>query len=150
MNEQPSSVVRVLLDERRRLQREIERIDRILAQEGVLDNQATKGAETKTVPDIALRHPNLLTKMQALRKVLEVATVPLAPREMVAEIQRLGYSFTSAHPENTLNPYLYGAKKLPFIKRFGRGFILADRETEFQKLAQPQPPESQSQSSAPG
>jgi hypothetical protein len=149
MNE-PSSVVRVLLAERSRLQQEIARIDRILAQEGEIDSQTMEGAEAKTVPDIVVRHPNLLTKMQVLRKVLEVATVPLSPREMVAEIQRQGYSFASAHPENTLNPYLYGAKKLPFLKRFGRGFILADREAEFQRLAQSQPTESQGQSSAPG
>ena len=135
MKEQPSSVTNLLLAERARLTQEIERIDRILAQEGCLHGGELPGSGPQAVQAPACPPPsaNLLTKVQALRKVLEVAPTPLTPREMVASMQRLGYSFTSTNPANTLNPYLYGAKKLDFLRRFGRGFILSSREPEFQQ-----------------
>jgi len=135
MNEQPSSVTKLLVAERARLTQEIERIDRILAQESGLQGGELPGSGPQAEQDPACSAPtsNLLTKVQALRKVLEVAATPLTPREMVASMQRLGYSFTSTNPANTLNPYLYGAKKLGFLGRFGRGFILASREPEFQQ-----------------
>ena len=129
---QPSSVVRLLVLERRRLQQEIERIDRILARESDVDLQNIAAIEREPDSTAGSCRPNTLTKTQALKKALEVASAPLSPREIVVAIRRLGYTFTSAHPENTLNPYLYGAKKLPFLKKFGRGFILAERESEFQ------------------
>lgn len=124
-------VIRALLAEEMRLVRELSQVRLALKQQGF-------DAETKTVVSSQRIEPaptnNLLHKVQALRKALETATTPLTPREMVFEMNRLGYTFESKNPANTLNPYLYGRRQLPFVKRFGRGFILADREQEFEQM----------------
>lgn len=138
-----SPLARILLRERARLVQEIARIDRFLEQEGI--------AALSTAPAISVQNcaprptDNILSKVQALQKVLEVATTPLSPKEMVEAMKRLGYNFESSNPSNTLNPYLYGQRRLGFLKKFGRGFILAEREKEFEQIIGMQrnmPPES--------
>lgn len=120
----------MLLAERARLAGEIARIDRILEQEGVgVPPTSNAGYPVPVAP-----HPvNILNKVQAIQKVLEAASIPLTPREIVIEVQKAGYVFESRNPANTLNPYLYGRRKLDFLKKFGRGFILAQREREFEE-----------------
>ena len=128
-----SQVVGILLAERERLLHEIQRIDRFLAQEGCQPDQTNL---PMPVPLPVVSSPrNVFSKVQAMKKALEVATTPLTPRELVLEMNRLGYTFTSTQPTNTLNPFLYGAKKVDFLKKFGRGYILVGREKDFEQVA---------------
>ena len=129
----PSPVVKILLAERERLLKEIERIDRFLCQEGFL-SAAAGASETPLPTPSPVPSRNLFSKAQALKRALELATTPLTPREIVGEMKRLGYAFTSKNPANTLNPFLYGPRKLEFVKKVERGFILAKREEEFENL----------------
>jgi hypothetical protein len=64
-------------------------------------------------------------------QVLAAATKPLSQRELVVGIQNMGFVFASRNPSNTLNPLLYGEKKLATVKKLPRGFILSSRENEF-------------------
>lgn len=124
-----SSTVSMLLAERERLLQEISRIDRFLAQEGVVPPAPpqAKGAQQ----ELGRRPQNTMSKLEAIIKVLEAATKPLSQRELVNGIEHLGYVFASKNPYNTLNPYLYGEKRVPEIKKIAQGFILARREREF-------------------
>lgn len=131
-----SPVVRMLILERQRLLNEIERIDRFLAQEGMTAPKIT--AEPDAQNDA--QKGNILSKVQTMKKVLETASTPLTPGDLVDGMVRFGYSFSSRNPANTLNPYLYGQKRLPWIKKFGRGFILDSRQSEFEKMIHPDSP----------
>jgi hypothetical protein len=83
------------------------------------------------------RPRNAVTKVDALLQVLKSATKPLSQRDLVLGIQSLGYVFASRNPSNTLNPLLYGDKKLSVIKKLPTGFILAVRENEFRRNETP-------------
>ena len=74
-----------------------------------------------------------MTKVEAMEEALKLSDSPLTPRELVAAMNKLGYTFASANPTNTLNPYLYGKKKLEIFQKSGRGFILSSRAREFEK-----------------
>lgn len=123
----------MLLDQRRTLLAEVNRIDRMLRQEGLdVHNLSPEGDPTAMTR--SGRPRNELTKVDALLQVLKSATKPLSQRELVVGIQNLGYVFASKNPANTLNPLLYGDKKLSDVKRLQHGFILANRESEFTKM----------------
>jgi hypothetical protein len=119
------------------INRELEVIDRRRLQDDAdhaneqpIDNEYDPHETTKTP------RSNILSKVQAMKQALETAVTPLPPKELVQAMVRLGYTFASRNPANTLNPYLYGSKKLPWIKKFGCGLILATREGEFEQLVQ--------------
>jgi hypothetical protein len=127
----PSRLVQVLIEERKKLVEEIVRIDRVLAQEGVDVKSISAGIDAQLTP--WGRPRNKMTKVEAMEAALKQADHPLTPRELLAAMQKLGYAFASARPLGTLNPYLYGKKKLDVITKCGRGFILTSRESEFEK-----------------
>lgn len=135
MTETPSSdnagsgVIRLLVAEKEKLLREVERIDRILASEGVDPRKIGAGVDPRMTA--AGRPRNQISKLGALMNVLASARKPLTQRELVLGIQELGYVFSSRRPVNTLNPYLYGKKRLPTILKTPKGFILATRSKEF-------------------
>ena len=140
MNDEPASqpkaakptshVIQVMLEERSKLVQEIGRIDRFLAQEGIDIKRIAAGIDVDLTP--WGRPRNAMTKTQAIDIALEKADHPLTPREIVTTMQRHGYVFASADPANTLNPYLYGQRKLDHIEKLGRGFVLKTRRAEFE------------------
>ena len=114
--------------------REISRIDRFLRQEGMDPRIISDGVDSQWTA--AGRPLNRETKMQVLRRVLEKASKPLTPREMVFEMKREGYVFASVNPANTLNPLLYGSeRRLPFVDKVKDGFILVTRRAEFVEVS---------------
>lgn len=131
-----SSVIQILLDQRRKLAAEINRIDRMLAREGVDIRHAQFQVE-QTATTQSGRPRNTITKVDALLNVLKSAKRPLSQKELVVGIQNLGYVFASRNPTNTLTPLLYGDKKLSAVKKIAAGFILAEREKEFLRGAEP-------------
>jgi hypothetical protein len=128
-----SSVVRMLLEERRRLLAELNRVDRILASEGVSAHSSSATAEPSTSTKSG-RVRNAITKVEALLQVLQKATKPLSQKELLLGIQELGYVFSSRNPSNTLNPLLYGEHKLNTLTKLPNGFVLTAREKEFTQL----------------
>ncbi len=131
-----SSVIQILLDQRRKLAAEINRIDRMLAREGV-DIRHLQFRVEPTATTQSGRPRNTITKVDALLNVLKSAKRPLSQKELVVGIQNLGYVFASRNPTNTLTPLLYGDKKLSAVKKIAAGFILAEREKEFLRGAEP-------------
>lgn len=156
-----------LRGEMTRCEQEIARIDRIIKQEGLavppVGSEPVPGGEVSVVtgglstaaigpesggargtPELV----NVETKVQTLMRVLKAATIPLTPTELVKEMTRLGYKFLSRNPTNTLNPYLYGRRKLDTVDKVGRGFVLTSRRKEFENMlpaaqaaSSPAPPE---------
>ena len=126
-----SRLVQVLIEERKKLVQEITRIDRVLAQEGVDLKSIATGLDAQLTP--WGRPRNKMTKVEAMEEALKLSDSPLTPRELVAAMNKLGYTFASANPTNTLNPYLYGKKKLEIFQKSGRGFILSSLAREFEK-----------------
>ena len=131
-----SSVIRMLMDQRQKLLAEVNRIDRMLKQEG-FDAQNIGPEGERAAMTQSGRPRNAVTKVDALLQVLKSATKPLSQRDLVLGIQSLGYVFASRNPSNTLNPLLYGDKKLSMIKKLPTGFILAVREDEFSRTETP-------------
>ena len=125
-----SSVIQLLLEQRRKFVAEINRIDRMLAREGVAVQGLSSQLELAAMTHSG-RPRNAINKVDALLHVLKSATRPLSQRELVEGIQNLGFVFASRNPTNTLNPLLYGDKKLAAVKKLSEGFILAEREEEF-------------------
>ena len=125
-----SPVIQMLLDQRHRLMADVNRIDRMLAREG-LDVQSLSRGEGEALTQSG-RARNTINKLDALMHVLETATKPLSQKELVIGIQNMGFVFASRNPSNTLNPLLYGEKKLTTVKKIPGGFILATREKEFE------------------
>jgi hypothetical protein len=129
-------VIRMLLDQRKKLLAEVNQIDRMLKREGIeVDNASLQGGPSAITQ--SGRPRNMITKVNALLQVLKSASQPLSQRELVLGIQNLGYVFSSQHPSNTLNPLLYGDKKLSSIKKLATGFVLAEREKEFSQSESP-------------
>jgi hypothetical protein len=125
-----SSVIRILLEQRRKFVAEINRIDRMLAREGIrLENLAFQAEPTAVT--LSGRPRNSISKVDALLTLLKTAKKPLSQKDLVVGIQNLGYVFASRNPTNTMTPLLYGDKKLSAVKKLPGGFILADREQEF-------------------
>src|SRR5664279_863065 len=87
-----SSVIRMLMDQRQKLLAEVNRIDRMLKQEGFdaqnIGPQGERAAMTQSG-----RPRNAVTKVDALLQVLKSATKPLSQRDLVLGIQNLGYVF---------------------------------------------------------
>jgi hypothetical protein len=125
-----SSVVRMLLDQRQKLLAEVNRIDRMLRREG-LEVQGGSPESGPAAMTQSGRPRNAITKTDALLQVLKSASKPLSHRDLVLGIQNLGYVFASRNPSNTLNPLLYGDKKLSAITKLPAGFVLAERERDF-------------------
>lgn len=127
-----SSVIRMLLDKRQKLLAEVNRIDRMLKHEGFDASDVTHQSESAVMTQSG-RPRNAITKVDALMQVLKSATKPLSQRDLVLGIQNLGYVFSSRNPSNTLNPILFGARKLAAIVKLPEGFVLAERENEFKQ-----------------
>ena len=133
-NEGFSRVVRLMLQERVSLIRELARIDRFLKQEGIDPQSVATGVDDQWTATGKPR--NDMTKLQVMELVLEQAEKPLTPRDLLIEMKRAGYSFASANPANTLTPLLYGKKRKPgFLHKTATGFIHISRKAEFENPA---------------
>jgi hypothetical protein len=133
VNGRESTVVRMLLEERRRLLSEVGRIDRMLAREGLAVQPIHEEVGGVSATGSG-RVRNSITKVDALLQVLRDAKKPLSQKELLLGIQELGYVFSSKNPSNTLNPLLYGDRKLPGVTKLPAGFVLSEREKEFIEL----------------
>jgi predicted DNA-binding transcriptional regulator len=101
--------------EKTQLQQRLGEIDQALAGastrlgmvRGIGNNR--RGVTTKPSQHVR-RIQNELSLKQAILKA--IAKRPLSRREILQQVQKLGYRFASSNPLNTLGATLYGNKKL--------------------------------------
>jgi hypothetical protein len=106
----------------------IAEIDHLLKLDGVQPIGHTAGDPVGCPPNYRMQRP---TKKDAILEVLKQAKRPLKVGELLQGIIEAGFEFRSRYPRNTLNPLLYGAKRLDFVVQIQQGFVLRGREEEF-------------------
>jgi hypothetical protein len=114
---------------RRELLQAIAEIDHLLRLEGVEQSGPAPVGQVGFTPNVG---KGWQTKKDAIYTVLKEAKKPLKVGELLQGIIEAGFQFRSRYPRNTLNPLIYGAKKLDFVIQTPQGFILRGRESEFE------------------
>jgi hypothetical protein len=97
-----------MLEERRKLALRMAEIDAAL-------NLATPPSAKRV---LGPRPTNSMTMREAIEKVLKKRALSI--REIVTELNGIGYKFSSKNPVNSLGAYLYGAGKSHFRRKNGR------------------------------
>lgn len=93
----------VLQKEKYRLEDRIHQISGLLGQDGTTSSSRLPALTPKRIHE---RARNKLSLRQAILKA--TASKPLTKPEILAAIQNLGYTFTTAKPMNSINFILYG------------------------------------------
>ncbi len=126
-----NAFVQNLLTKRRQLLESVSHIDQLLANEGITQDDAAKLCPVNPVVQLPAHARNTNSKADRIRDILAKASKPLSPSEILQRLITEGYVFASRYPRSTLNPLLYGARRLNFIYHTPQGFILRGREREF-------------------
>jgi hypothetical protein len=98
-----------LLREREKLQARLREIDEALG---------SAGGGPRRGRVLGARPENSMNIREAVSRV--TAKKPLSIREIVAEVQKIGYRFQSSNPVNSVGAYLYGAGKKEFKRTDGK------------------------------
>jgi hypothetical protein len=122
-----TSLQQELGDERRRIQSRLAQLDRVLS----LTVAATAGVPNVPSPqngNQAPRRERVQNKL-SMREAIEEATAqrPLAVRDIVDAVQRLGFRFRSTNPVNSIGAYLYGKEGKKFFAKKPEGFASIGR-----------------------
>jgi len=99
-----------LLREREKIQARLLEIDEALGSSG--------GSGQRRGRVLGARPENSMNIREAVARV--TAKKPLSIREIVAEVQKIGYRFQSSNPVNSVGAYLYGAGKKEFKRTDGK------------------------------
>ena len=103
-----------LLREREEIMSRLREIDAALAGPAGLAG----GSSGRRGRALGARPENAMNIREAVAKV--TAKKPLTIREIVEEVQKIGYRFQSSNPVNSVGAYLYGAGKKEFKRTDGK------------------------------
>ena len=103
-----------LLREREAILARLREIEEALGSAGGLPG----GARGRRGRALGARPENSMNIREAVAKV--TAKKPLTIREIVEEVQKIGYRFQSSNPVNSVGAYLYGAGKKEFKRTDGK------------------------------
>lgn len=101
-----------LLREREQIQARLQEIDRALGNAGGPGGTSRRGRVLGARPENSMNIREAVAKVTAKR--------PLTIREIVDEVQKIGYRFQSSNPVNSVGAYLYGAGKRDFKRTNGK------------------------------